>query len=233
MPSKILIVEDEPIIRQDLAFCIEDMGHEVIGQASSVEKARPLITQLAPDLILLDINLEGKMDGIDLGMEVHGQLQIPFIYITSYYDQATVARAKHTFPAAYVLKPFDEDDLKINIDLALMKKQKSTRQFSSNKLFVKNNQDLVAITTSEILFVAADDNYCKVYAEKGEYVLAHTLKKTEEKLSTKGFIRIHKSYLINFERIDTITEGYVYIGEHHLPIGKSYKAYLQEFLITL
>ncbi|MEQ8469698.1 MAG: response regulator [Marinoscillum sp.] len=233
MSAKILIVEDEPIIRQDLTFCIQDMGHEVVGQAGSVEKARNLIAQVNPDLILLDINLDGVADGIDLGLEIHNTMHLPFIYITSYYDQATVDRAKHTFPSAYILKPFDEDDLRINIDLALLKKQKSPHRFSSNKLFVKNNQDLVALSPQEILLVEADDNYCKVYAEKGQYVLAHTLKKTEEKLASKGFIRIHKSFLINFERIDTITDGYVYLGDHHVPIGKSYRAHLQEFLITL
>lgn len=229
--ANIYIVEDEPIIRQDLVFCVEDMGHDVIGQSGKFEKAQSEILSIKPDLILLDVNLDSEKDGIDLGELLH-QAKLPFIYITSYYDKSTVNRAKHTYPAAYVIKPFDEQDLKINIDLALMKTKKSFN-YASNKLFVKNNQDLVAVLPNEIIFVEADDNYCKVYTDKGQFTLAHTLKKTEEKLSGKGFIRIHKSYLINFERIDIITEGMIHLGDHHLPIGKAYKAQLQEFLFTL
>ncbi|HCX20886.1 MAG: hypothetical protein CMB80_04945 [Flammeovirgaceae bacterium] len=231
--ARIYVVEDEPIIRQDLVFTLEDMEHEVIGQSGKYEKAFNEIQSLNPDLILLDINLNDLKDGVDLGMIIHTQFSIPFIYITSYYDSATVERAKHTHPAAYVIKPFDENDLKINIELALTKRKILQSNYSSNKLFVKNNQDLVAITPEEIIYVEADDNYSKVHTDKGQFILAHTLKKTEEKLSNKGFLRIHKSYLINFERIDIITEGMVFLGDQHLPIGKSYKAHLQEFLITL
>ncbi|WP_421874190.1 LytR/AlgR family response regulator transcription factor [Marinoscillum sp.] len=231
--ASIYIVEDEPIIRQDLVFCVEDLGHEVVGQASNYEKAIAEISRLQPDLTLLDINLDGDKDGIDLGQKLYTELHIQFIYITSFYDKPTVERAKHTFPAAYVLKPFDEEDLKINIDLALLKKRKTVERFESSKLFVKNNQDLVAILPSEIIYLEADDNYCRVYSDKGPFILAHTLKKTEEKLADKGFLRIHKSYLINFERIDIITEGMVHLGDHQLPIGKAYKADLQAFLVTL
>tara|TARA_B100001245_G_C22852777_1_gene409949 strand:- start:153 stop:845 length:693 start_codon:yes stop_codon:yes gene_type:complete len=229
--ARIYIVEDEPIIRQDLVFCVEDMGHEVIGQSGKFDTAHEEILAKKPDIALLDVNLDSEKDGIDLG-EVLLKAKISFIYITSYYDKATVDRAKHTFPAAYVIKPFDEQDLKINIDLALMK-MKRAGSFSSNKLFVKNNQDLVAVVPNEIIYVEADDNYCKVHTDKGKFMLAHTLKKTEEKLMDKGFIRIHKSYLINFERIDIITEGMVHLGDHHLPIGKAYKTQLQEFLFTI
>ncbi len=231
--AKIYIVEDEPIIRQDLVFCVEDMGHEVVGHAPDYQKALTEIRETHPDIVLLDINLTGEKDGIHLGEKLNTELHITFIYITSFYDQSTVERAKHTYPAAYVLKPFDEEDLKINIDLALSKRRKAAGKFSSSKLFVKNNQDLVAVTPAEIILVEADDNYCRVYTDKGEFILAHTLKKTEEKLADKGFLRIHKSYLINFERIDLITEGMVHLGKHQLPIGKAYKADLQAFLITL
>lgn len=230
---KILVVEDEPIIRQDLCFCIADMGHEVLGQAESFEEATELLDgTILPDLILLDVNLEGEKDGIELGAKINALYNIPFIYITSYFDPNTVERAKETCPASYVIKPFDAEDLRVNIDLALYKRKK-TPQFSSNKLFVKNNQDLIAINPEEIIYVEADDNYSKVHTEKGYHVISHTLKKVEEKLTSRGFIRIHKSYLINFEKIDTITDGMVYLGAVHLPIGKAYRSGLQHFLVTL
>jgi DNA-binding LytR/AlgR family response regulator len=231
--AKIYVVEDEPIIRQDLVFTLEDLGHDVIGQSGKYGQAFADIQTKNPDLVLLDINLNDQKDGIDLGMSLHTQMNIPFIYITSYYDTATVERAKQTFPAAYVIKPFDENDLKINIELALLKKRVVRENYATNKLFVKNNQDLVAITPSEIIYVEADDNYSRIHTDKGHFILAHTLKKTEEKLADRGFIRIHKSYLINFERIDLITEGMVFLGNKHLPIGKAYKAHLQDYLITL
>lgn len=233
--ASILIVEDEPIICQDISFNILDMGHKIAGTASNFEDAVKLLKENNPDLVLLDINLEGEKDGVDLGKQLHNIYKVPFIYITSYYDKKTVDRAKETYPAAYIIKPFDEHDLALNVDLALYKyrKEHSVSSSSSNKIFVKNNQDLVALQADDIFYIEAYDNYSRVFTENKEYLVSHTLKKIEEKLVPKGFIRIHKSYLVNFEKIETISEGMVFMGEYKLPIGKAYRSQLQDFLVTL
>jgi DNA-binding LytR/AlgR family response regulator len=136
--------------------------------------------------------------------------------------------------SAYIIKPFDEHDLSLNIDLALFKHKKEfPKPADTNKIFVKKNQELIALQSDQIFYIEAYDNYSNVFTEDQKYLVSHTLKKIEEKLSPKGFIRIHKSYLVNFEQIEAISEGMVFLGEYKLPIGKAYRSQLQEFLVTL
>lgn len=229
--ARILIVEDEPIIRKDIEFSLIDFGYDVVA-VGSFEKAIEALGKLDIDLAMLDINLGDDKDGIDIAHEINRNQKIPLVFLTSYYDTDTIERVKKTNPAAYIIKPFDEQDLKINIELALTK-AKSKPQYFSEKIFVRRGQDLVALQPNEIVYVGADDNYSQVFTEREKYTISHTLKRIEEKLMDKGFIRVHKSFLVNFEKIDTISEGMVFCGPHHLPIGKSYRAKLNDLLFTL
>lgn len=231
MADSILIVEDEPIIAEDLSYTLQDFGYKITDIVSNVNDAIESITQSPPRIVMLDINLEGDKDGIYLGGQLQTKHNIPFIYLTSYYDDDTLSRAKNTKPMAYIIKPFEEKDLKVNLEIALHKKNFEIHQ--SEKLFVKKNSELISILPSDILFVEAIDNYAYLYTTSEKFMISHTLKSIEEKLSDKGFIRIHRSHLVNFEMISSISEGFVYIQDHHLPIGKSYKQNLLDNIVTL
>lgn len=108
---KILIVEDEPIIAKDLQYLLKNNEYQIIGIAHDSEAGLDMIHNRQPDLVLLDINIEGQKDGIELGEILQKNYQIPFLYITSYADEATLSRAKNTMPAGYIVKPFDERTL--------------------------------------------------------------------------------------------------------------------------
>jgi two-component SAPR family response regulator len=95
---QILIVEDELIIAEDISNMLQKMGYDVIGIAMDFDEAVTILENNKPDLILLDINLNGKSDGIDLANVINGKCKIPFIYITSYSDASTLERAKNTNP---------------------------------------------------------------------------------------------------------------------------------------
>lgn len=227
----ILVVEDEPIIADDIAMNLEDFGYVVNGIVASVDEAIEAINKSAPQMALVDINLEGEKDGIELGSILNKKYKIPFMYITSYFDAATIQKVKKTNPVAYLIKPFDERDLKINLELAFSKQKPLTYQ--SQKLFVKKNQKLIALEPQTITYVEAIDNYAFVYTANEKYMISHTLKSIEEKLVDRGFLRVHKSYLINFEHISSIAEGFIYLGSAQIPIGKSYRQDFFDFITTL
>lgn len=231
MIPSILVVEDEPIIAEDLSLTLEDSGYQVAHMASSVQDAIIYLNNSRPNLVMLDINLDGDKDGIFLGNLLNTKYKLPFIYLTSYYDTETVNRAKSTHPAAYIIKPFDEKDLKVNLQIALHKERYNT--FQTDKLFVKKENELIALKPTDILFVEAIDNYAYLYTENEKFMISHTLKSIEEKLNGKGFVRVHRSYLINFEKITSISEGMVFINNHHLPIGKSFRQALLDQVFTL
>ena len=119
--SAILIVEDEEIIAANLTSKIRQFGHDVAAVTGSGEEAVELAKRLKPDLILMDIRLNGAMDGIEAAEAIHGWSDVPIIYVTARSDPETLARAKITGPTGYVVKPFDERDLATQIELALHK----------------------------------------------------------------------------------------------------------------
>ncbi len=119
--KQILIVEDESIVAEDLKQSLIGLGYEVPSVESSGEKALEKIKKMRPDLVLMDIVLYGEMDGIDAAKEVHDRFDIPVVYLTSYSDEKILERAKITEPYCYIIKPFKERELHINIEIAIYK----------------------------------------------------------------------------------------------------------------
>ena len=117
--EQIFIVEDERIVAEDLKRMLERLGYKVVGSESSGDEAIKKIATAKPQLMLLDIRIQGSIDGIDVAEHVVAELDIPVIYLTAYADETTVDRAKGTLPAGYILKPFEEQSLKTAIELAL------------------------------------------------------------------------------------------------------------------
>ncbi|GAB2487984.1 MAG: response regulator transcription factor [Cytophagales bacterium] len=116
---RILIVEDEPLIAEDIRGYLEESGFEVQGIAHEGEEALQLLQDSQPDALLLDINLGEGMDGITLAGEIRKLYQFPFVFLTSHADKATLERAKQTIPAGYLLKPFDGNSLMTSLEVAI------------------------------------------------------------------------------------------------------------------
>lgn len=233
----ILIVEDEPLIADDIAETLERHQYTVVAIVDEGKDALDALQKHAPDMALLDINIEGEMDGIELAPK----LGIPFVFLTSYYDQKTLDRAKLVQPSGYIVKPFNERDLIANVEMALHKspawksgkEHAKSKQSEPEKFFVRANQDIISISSADIIYVEAFDNYANLYTKTNKYIISHTLKSIEEKLIPLGFLRVHRSYLINFDAIDTISEGYVYLKGHRISLGKSYRKDFMERLSML
>jgi len=221
MEKSILIVEDEPLIADDLFFHLEDIGIDTIEVALKYEEALEKVQSRQFDLALLDVNLSGNRDGIDLANFINRQQSLPFIFITSYYDQETLGRAKKTDPLAYILKPFDKRDVTVNIEMAFHKI--ALQRAKPSQFFVKDKEGLLPVKPQDILYVEAFDNYAKVFTASNAHIVSHTLKSIEDKLSPFGFDRVHKSYLINTKRISRINDGYVFFDQTPIPIGRAYK----------
>jgi PAS domain S-box-containing protein len=119
--SRILIVEDEGIIAKDIQSTLNRLGYSVIGIASSGEEAIKKAMEIHPDIVLMDIVLEGAMDGVEAAGYIHDHFDIPVVYLTAYSDDTTLQRAKITEPFGYILKPFHEKELYTTIEMALYK----------------------------------------------------------------------------------------------------------------
>lgn len=121
-PKKILLVEDDDIIAKVEDWRLKNLGYEVAGRAISGAEAMELVVNTKPDLVLMDINIQGEVDGIETAKRIKKQFSIPVVYVTSHSDGPTLDRAKATQPDGFVVKPFDDNDLRVAIELALKKK---------------------------------------------------------------------------------------------------------------
>jgi CRP-like cAMP-binding protein/AmiR/NasT family two-component response regulator len=128
---RILVVEDDPIVSTDLEETVRGFGFDVVGVAASGERALELLKQRRPDLVLMDIRIEGPLDGIDTASRVQSEYGVPVIYLTAHSDTATLERAKITEPYGYVLKPFDEVELRIAIEMALFRSAREGRRLQA------------------------------------------------------------------------------------------------------
>ncbi len=231
---RILIVEDEPIIAADLADRLIEMGYDIAGQCSSGEEALELTPHARPDLILMDIQLDGALDGIETAARINSKQNIPIIFLTSNSDDSTFARAKATMPAAFLSKPFRGKDLKHAIDLAISRASKTPSPALSSpdtteqtylfqdRIFIKSKDRLVRLFLHEILWLEADDYYCRLVTPGKEILITQTLKQIGETLAgVPGLMRVHRSYIVNLIHVEEIGDMSVQIGKKQIPINKT------------
>jgi CheY-like chemotaxis protein len=126
MSTRILIVEDEAITALDLERELISLGHEVVGITNNAAAAVKAATELKPGLVLMDIRLSGDIDGITAASAIRGYDNIPVVFITAHADERTLERALKAAPFGYILKPFQNHELKVCIEVALYKHSKET-----------------------------------------------------------------------------------------------------------
>lgn len=238
MKTKILIVEDEAIVAKDISVCLEKIGYQVLASFSKGEKALAFLEENTPDLVLMDIMLAGNISGIDASARIKKDYDIPVVFLTAYADEKTIARAKITEPYGYVIKPFKEIDLRTSIEMALYKFKKEKEKLagietssfkpsniSSEYIYVKSNSKLVKVQNSNILFVEALKDYVIIHTEKERFTIHSTMKDIEKKLPDDIFMRVHRSFILNLNKISSIDSSIVLIenSDKKIPIGGSYK----------
>ncbi len=141
--KKIMIVEDEIIIAEDIKNRLTKLGYVVSSVVSSGEEAIQKTNENKPDLILMDIVFDSKMDGIEAAKNIRSFLDIPVVYLTAYGDEKTLERAKVTEPYGYIIKPFKERELHITIEIALYKHEIEKRLKESDRMLKKSTQWLI------------------------------------------------------------------------------------------
>lgn len=243
--ARILIVEDEMIIAANLSLQLTNLGYEVCGIIPRGEEALLHIRENPPDIILMDIQLKGEMDGIEVIRSMKREVNIPVIYLTANADDAHFSRAKETHPYAFISKPFKKLDLQRAIELTISQSESSNQlekpqvvdgqsSYVLNEyLFVRNNNKLVKVDIKEIRYIEAERNYCRIYANDKEYLLVMTLKEMDEKLPQNHFIRVHRSFIVNIARIDEIATTHIVIGKTAIPITKVLKDELMKRIQTI
>lgn len=244
-PIKILIVEDDMIIGAKVSMQLTLLGYEVTGIIPRGEEAIMHVEENKPDIILLDINLKGTLDGIETAQAMQKIADVPIIYVTANTDEATFNRAKATRPHAFISKPIKNIDLQRAIELTISRIAENQTLVAtdepsedipfvlSDRIFVKHKEKMVKLYIAEILYIEAERNYCRIFTKNKEYLLSTTLKIMEEKLPTHHFIRVHRSFMVNLTQIDEVGENHVIVALKTVPLSNSLRDELLKRIQTI
>src|SRR5687768_13237819 len=119
--AAIMVVEDERVVARDIQESLEQLGYDVLGTAASAEECLRYASARRPDLVLMDVRIDGDIDGIGAAKLLRDRYDIPVIFLTAYADQRTVSRARESEPLGYILKPFRAGELRAAVEMALFK----------------------------------------------------------------------------------------------------------------
>ena len=235
-PIQVLIVEDDMIVGAHISMVLAEAGYGVLGLIPTGEAALEQIRIHPPDLVLMDVQLKGKLDGVDTAAEIYQHFRVPVIFLTANADATTFNRAKATFPFAFINKPFRPSALLRAVELVVQRIQESQAVAPpaaqepqpeeampmSDHVFVRDKDRMVKVKLSDIRYVAAERNYCRIHTADRQYLLSSPMKSLEPHLGD-SFVRTHRSFVVNISAIEGFDEFYLYLGDDSIPLGKSYK----------
>ena len=243
MAARILVVEDEAIVRKDIQSTLEKLGHSVVGTAAEGSTAIEVADRERPDLVLMDIMLKGDMSGIEAAMIIHGAYGIPVIFLTAYSDESTLSRARVAEPYGYIVKPFKAIDVQTTVEMALHRHahdaevrrerdalhEMATRE-SAGPLFLKHQGRQLRVNLEDIYYISALKDYVSVHVKDRRYIVHGTMKSIESRLPPDKFMRIHRSFIVRLDKVEAIDAPHVIMedGKGSIPIGDSYYGKLLE-----
>ena len=226
---KILVVEDEIIIADNICNTLENLGYQALEPAMNYSEAIELIETKNPDMAILDIQLSGSKTGIDLANKIKNTYDFPFIFLTSNADKITVNEAKKLAPPAYLIKPFTKDELYAAIEITLHNysetKSKNSQEtlIMKDYIFVKEKGALVKVVLEDIVYIKSSHIYIEIVLKnKQKYIVRFSLNEIKDKFPS-NFIRIHRGFIINSVYLTQINNSSLKVGDDILPIGKTYK----------
>jgi DNA-binding LytR/AlgR family response regulator len=233
----ILVVEDQLVIAKSIAAMVGNHGMEVIGICRSGEEAVEFAERSTPDVVIMDIRLAGKMDGIQTAAAIREMYSIPIIYLSDYTDNVTVRKAKATKPANFLAKPFTESDLLRAIDIAIYNANASRAVDGSEEeefIFLKTGQQRYSrLEYNNIVYLEADRAYCNIYGTDKKHTVSMSMASVAEQLNPARFVKIHRSYIVNIRKVREFSGSEVTVAGYHLPVSDQHRAELMARLKVL
>lgn len=213
---EILIVEDDALIAEHLKEIIGDESKDIVHIAYSGLEAMTILKEQTFDLLLLDINMESAVMGIELATYVNEHYQIPFIFITAQSDKQIVNRAVSMHPAAFIIKPFSPVSVQAAINIV-------RHSISKDKLVIRDAYKDIVIPMNSILYGKASNNYVEIYSSKRRWVVRSTLLNLLEQLPPDKFIQIHRSFFVNTSFVESVTSSKIVVNGEVLPVSKGFE----------
>ncbi len=233
---KLLIAEDETLVAEELLEILNDANYEVIGRAATADEALRLAASRAPNIALLDINLNTGEDGIKLARKLQDRYDTKIIFLTAYDQDEIIQRAAAIHPFAYLTKPFTAKGILTTVKMAAQQlngnhaEHSKITEFLKDRLFVKTDDQFTKVMLEDIAYIEAFGSYCRLHVQRKTYTLAINLKTFLAKIDNPIFVRVHRSFIVNLKMVDSFNASAIYVGKMEIPLSSSYKS---DFLKSL
>lgn len=230
MEKKILIVEDEMILSQSMALTLGRKGYDCKAVATG-EEAINMLSHFMPDLVLMDIGLGGKIDGISTAGIIRQRYTVPIIFITEQQNEGVFRHALVTGPHNYLNKPYTDAGLLQTVEIALELPPQRTTELPthfgervSDGIFVFSCNQYKKVLFRDILFLEADGMATVMHcALNKEYKISLSSNHVVMQLAYPGIVRTSRSYYVNIHQIDSIKNDELMVHNHVVPMSKNYK----------
>lgn len=243
---KILIVEDDLLIAENLKATLEDLGYDVYEPCATAAEAIKTLEHQTFDLAMLDINLNGKDEGIEIGRLINTKYKFPFIFLTAFSDKETVQAATTAYPSAYLIKPTNAATLFATIQTAINNFQKSkipndaTDELNDDSFFVKVGTSISKFYWQDVVYIASGKNYISIQLNKpntAPVAIRSTLQYAMSNLIPgafkQSFLQISRTHCINITTIKEVKNDFAITAFGSFEVGEKYKKNLMEKLNIL
>jgi DNA-binding LytR/AlgR family response regulator len=232
---RVLVVEDEKIHLEDILISLEELGHECLGSTGDSMDALELAELHRPDVVIQDINLNGKISGIQLAKKMIHLYQLPVIFATSYLDPKIMNEALDVKPVTYLTKPIQVGDLQAALVMAQRFKIENTDEITPSELsevkedfiFIKVGLKLQKVNFNTILLIQTDaKNYCTIItSDDKKYAVRNSLQNLISIFPNNNFLQVHRAYIINMAFVETYNEAEqcIVIKKYDVPVGRTFK----------
>ena len=231
MTMKCLIVDDDDLSRGILEDLINDTSSlSLVASCDDPLKAFNMLKENDIDLLFLDIEMP-KMDGISMLKSLN---PLPQVILVTSHDEYAVESYEYDV-TDFVKKPISAARFLKSIEKASKRYQKTNPSITTKgeTIFIKSDSKLVQINTNQIYWIEALGNYMRVITEDGKYTILSTMKDVANKLPSDDFVRVHRSFIVRLDKIESIEDNYIIINENQINIGKAYKDGLNKKLNLL
>ncbi|OYX84131.1 MAG: DNA-binding response regulator [Flavobacteriales bacterium 32-34-25] len=241
----ILIIEDTPEQSDALIKVLLENNYTVVGVARNFTDALKLFYANTIDIIIIDVFLDGKPDGITFAESINiiPNASKPFVFLTSSQDRQIFERAKLTKPFSFLMKPFNELEILYAIEMAVEKFYEQTNVFlteeqdtviSNDFLFIKKKNSLKKVALQDLLYIEVEERYCNIITEKEKFVILISLTKISALLNPAKFIRTHRNTIVNTDKIEEIilADNLIILqGNHKINLSDTYKDFIKKMNI--
>lgn len=231
---RILIVEDEELIAMNLEMVVGKLGHSIVGIVDNSRSALECLEDQEADLAIMDIQIRGDYDGIELADLIKSQYpHMVILFVTSREDDLSFKRASRSDPVGFLLKPFSDIQLQRSLELAIQKmeahdallERPDLGELKKDGFFIRKGKKIHRVEIGDIYYLEADGRYCRVFTASEMFHVRRSMKELFTMLPNELFVQCHRSFIVNLKQVKSVDleDGLVILSERKLPFSRREK----------